>query len=190
MDFKVAGTADGVTAIQMDIKVAGITSEIMRRGAGAGERRPAASSSARWPRRSRSRATELSRVRAACDRLKINPEKIGAVIGPGGKMIRSIQEETGTKIDIEDDGTVSIASTDPSGAEAAIQRIHGSDPGDPHRDGRDLQRQGRQHHAVRRLRRAPSRPGRSRSHLGALRGSGDARRPGRGCASTSATRSP
>jgi polyribonucleotide nucleotidyltransferase len=124
MDFKVAGTAEGVTAIQMDIKVKGITSEIMRQALTQaregrlfilGEMTQAIDK----PR------GELSRFAPRVIRLKINPEKIGAVIGPGGKMIRSIQEETGTRIDIADDGTVSVASTESTGAEAAIQRILG-----------------------------------------------------------------
>jgi polyribonucleotide nucleotidyltransferase len=124
MDFKVAGTADGVTAIQMDIKVKGITPEIMRQALTQaregrlfilGEMAQAIDK----PRQ------ELSRFAPRVIRLKINPEKIGAVIGPGGKMIRSIQEETGTRIDIDDDGTVSVASTESTGAEAAIQRILG-----------------------------------------------------------------
>ncbi len=124
MDFKVAGTAEGVTAIQMDIKVKGITSEIMRQALTQaregrlfilGEMAQAIDK----PRQ------ELSRFAPRVIRLKINPEKIGAVIGPGGKMIRSIQEETGTRIDIDDDGTVSVASTESTGAEAAIQRILG-----------------------------------------------------------------
>jgi polyribonucleotide nucleotidyltransferase len=124
MDFKVAGTAEGVTAIQMDIKVKGITSDIMREALTQaregrlfilGEMAQAIDK----PR------SELSRFAPRVIRLKINPEKIGAVIGPGGKMIRSIQEETGTRIDIEDDGTVSVASTESTGAEAAIQRILG-----------------------------------------------------------------
>jgi polyribonucleotide nucleotidyltransferase len=124
MDFKVAGTAEGVTAIQMDIKVKGITPEIMRQAltqarAGRlfilGEMAQAIDK----PR------GELSKFAPRVIRLKINPEKIGAVIGPGGKMIRSIQEETGTRIDIDDDGTVSVASTESTGAEAAIQRILG-----------------------------------------------------------------
>ena len=102
----------------MDIKVKGITPGDHAAGAGPGARGPAASSSARCWRRSPRRATELSQFAPRVTRIKINPEKIGAVIGPGGKMIRSIQEETGTKIDIEDDGTVSIASADPAGAEA------------------------------------------------------------------------
>jgi polyribonucleotide nucleotidyltransferase len=124
MDFKVAGTAEGVTAIQMDIKVKGITAEIMRQALTQaregrlfilGEMTQAIDK----PR------GELSRFAPRVIRLKINPEKIGAVIGPGGKMIRSIQEETGTRIDIDDDGTVSVASTESTGAEAAIQRILG-----------------------------------------------------------------
>ncbi|MCC6314399.1 MAG: polyribonucleotide nucleotidyltransferase [Thermomicrobiales bacterium] len=124
MDFKVAGTAAGVTAIQMDIKVKGITPEIMRKAlAQAHEGRlfilgkmletlPA-------PRE------HLSQLAPRVLRVKINPEKIGAVIGPGGKMIRAIQDETNTKIDIQDDGSVSIASTDTAGAEAAVARIMG-----------------------------------------------------------------
>jgi polyribonucleotide nucleotidyltransferase len=124
MDFKVAGTAEGVTAIQMDIKVKGITAEIMREAlTQAREGRlfilGEMTQAIEKPR------GELSRFAPRVIRLKINPEKIGAVIGPGGKMIRSIQEETGTRIDIEDDGTVSVASTEPTGAEAAIQRIMG-----------------------------------------------------------------
>jgi polyribonucleotide nucleotidyltransferase len=124
MDFKVAGTAEGVTAIQMDIKVKGITAEVMRQAlTQAREGRlfilGEMAQAIEQPR------GELSRFAPRVIRLKINPEKIGAVIGPGGKMIRSIQEETGTRIDIEDDGTVSVASSDPTGAEAAIQRILG-----------------------------------------------------------------
>lgn len=124
MDFKVAGTAEGVTAIQMDIKVKGITPAIMREALAQaregrifilGEMQKAISA----PRE------ELSPFAPRVIRVKINPEKIGAVIGPGGKMIRSIQEDTGTRIDIGDDGTVSVSSTEASGAEAAIQRIMG-----------------------------------------------------------------
>jgi polyribonucleotide nucleotidyltransferase len=124
MDFKVAGTSEGVTAIQMDIKVKGITPQIMKEALDQaregrmfilGEMNKAIDQ----PR------SELSQFAPRVIRLKINPEKIGAVIGPGGKMIRSIQEETGAKIDIEDDGTVSVASVEASGAEAAIQRIMG-----------------------------------------------------------------
>jgi polyribonucleotide nucleotidyltransferase len=124
MDFKVAGTAEGVTAIQMDIKVKGITPQIMKEAlAQARDGRlfilGEMNNVIEQPR------SELSRFAPRVIRLKINPEKIGAVIGPGGKMIRSIQEETGTKIDIDDDGTVSVASVEASGAEAAVQRIMG-----------------------------------------------------------------
>ena len=124
MDFKVAGTKKGVTAIQMDIKVKGITPEIMRKAlAQAHEGRMhilgkmLETISAPRP--------ELSRYAPRVTRIKINPEKIGAVIGPGGKMIRAIQDETGTKIEIQDDGSVSIASTDPEGSNRAIERIKG-----------------------------------------------------------------
>jgi polyribonucleotide nucleotidyltransferase len=122
MDFKVAGTADGVTAIQMDIKVKGITVEIMRQALEQaytgrqfilGKMLEALGA----PR------DEMSKFAPRVHRLKINPSKIGAVIGPGGKMIRSIQDETGTKIDIDDDGTVSIAATDGEKAEEAIRRV-------------------------------------------------------------------
>jgi polyribonucleotide nucleotidyltransferase len=122
MDFKVAGTADGVTAIQMDIKVKGITVEIMGQALEQahtgrqfilGKMLDALSA----PR------DEMSKFAPRVHRLKINPSKIGAVIGPGGKMIRSIQDETGTKIDIDDDGTVSIAATDGEKAEEAIRRV-------------------------------------------------------------------
>ncbi len=124
MDFKVAGTSDGVTAIQMDIKIRGLSFEVMREAlaqANAGRmhilEKMAETISA--PR------GELSRFAPRVTTLKVNPEKIGAIIGPGGKMIRSIQEETGTKIDIQDDGTISIASTDPIGAEKAVEKIRG-----------------------------------------------------------------
>jgi polyribonucleotide nucleotidyltransferase len=124
MDFKVAGTAEGVTAIQMDIKVKGITPEIMRTAlAQALEGRlfilDKMLETIDQPR------GQLSKFAPRVIRIKINPEKIGAVIGPGGKMIRSIQDETGAKIDIEDDGTVSITASDPASSDKAILRIQG-----------------------------------------------------------------
>jgi polyribonucleotide nucleotidyltransferase len=124
MDFKVAGTADGVTAIQMDIKVKGITTEIMRRAldqAHAGRQFILGKmlEALAEPRE------ELNALAPRVYVVKINPEKIGAVIGPGGKMIRSIQEETGTKIDIGEDGAVSISSANGEGAEAAKKKILG-----------------------------------------------------------------
>jgi polyribonucleotide nucleotidyltransferase len=122
MDFKVAGTEAGVTAIQMDIKVKGITAEIMRKALSQAH-------AGRLHILSRMLETiaapreEMSPFAPRVTKIKINPEKIGAVIGPGGKMIRSIQDETGTKIEIQDDGTVAIASTDPQGAERALEKI-------------------------------------------------------------------
>ena len=124
MDFKVAGTAEGVTAIQMDIKVKGITPEIMRQALAQAHTGRQHILAKMLETLSETRES-LSRYAPRVMRIKVNPEKIGAVIGPGGKMIRAIQDETGTKIDIDDDGTVSISSADPSGAEAAIQRVQG-----------------------------------------------------------------
>ncbi|CAA9541955.1 MAG: Polyribonucleotide nucleotidyltransferase [uncultured Thermomicrobiales bacterium] len=122
MDFKVAGTAEGVTAIQMDIKVQGITTEVMRQAleqAHAGRQHILGKmlETIAAPRGELSRFAPLVRL------LKINPEKIGALIGPGGKMIRSIQEETSTKIDVQDDGSVAVSSADAEGVERAVARI-------------------------------------------------------------------
>jgi len=90
MDFKVAGTAKGITALQMDIKISGLSAQIMKE---------------------------------ALVTVKIPVDKIGALIGPGGKNIRGLQEETGVKIDVEEDGTVYIASTSGEGAKIAEERI-------------------------------------------------------------------
>lgn len=124
MDFKVAGTAKGITAIQMDIKVQGISWDVMAQAleqAHAGRQHILGKmlETISEPRE------ELSRHAPLVKRFKVNPEKIGAIIGPGGKMIRALQDETGTKIDIEDDGTVSIASADAQGVEQAIVKIKG-----------------------------------------------------------------
>ena len=124
MDFKVAGTADGVTAIQMDIKVKGITPEIMREAlAQAHEgRQHILGKMAETISEAR---VEMSKYAPRTTKIKIDTAKIGTVIGPGGKMIRALQEETGTRIEIEDDGTVSVSSTDPEGTALAIQKIQG-----------------------------------------------------------------
>jgi polyribonucleotide nucleotidyltransferase len=122
MDFKVAGTRDGITALQMDIKIGGVNAQIMaealeqaRQGRlhvlGVMERALAA------PRE------DVSPLAPRIIRIKINPDKIRDVIGPGGKMIRSLVEETGAAIDVEDDGTVSIATSDAAAAKAAVARI-------------------------------------------------------------------
>ncbi len=122
MDFKVAGTNDGITSIQMDIKIAGLDIEIMRQ----------ALSRARDARLhilgimnaalSKHRE-ELSEYAPRIITIHINPSKIGDVIGPGGKTIRAIVEETGAKIDIEDDGTVLISSVDGEAGKAALARV-------------------------------------------------------------------
>src|SRR5437588_2484886 len=122
MDFKVAGTADGVTALQMDIKVKGITYEIMARALQqAREGRmfimEKMLDTIDAPRE------ELSQYAPRIQTIKINPDKIGAVIGPGGKMIRKIQEESGAKIDIEDDGSVNIAASSGEAMQIAMDAV-------------------------------------------------------------------
>ncbi len=122
MDFKVAGTTNGITALQMDIKIQGITREIMQVAlAQAKEARmhilgkmQEAMSEAR---------TEVSTFAPRLFTMKINPDKIRDVIGKGGSVIRALTEETGTQINIEEDGTITIASADPAKAEEAKRRI-------------------------------------------------------------------
>jgi polyribonucleotide nucleotidyltransferase len=122
MDFKVAGSAEGITALQMDIKISGLSTEIMKEALEQARKArlfildkmleviPA-------PR------AELKPHAPRITTVKIPSDKIGAIIGPGGKNIRALQEETGTKIDIQEDGTVYIASTNGVGAELARERI-------------------------------------------------------------------
>lgn len=123
MDFKVAGDAHGITAFQLDIKVEGINKQIMQ---------------AALAQAKQGRLHILSKMLEACPKPKehlstyaprietvyIKPSKIGTVIGPGGKQIRAITEETGVQIDINDDGRISIASTDSSSMERAKEIIH------------------------------------------------------------------
>jgi polyribonucleotide nucleotidyltransferase len=122
MDFKVAGTAAGITALQMDIKISGLSAQIMKEALEQARQArlfildkileviPA-------PR------PELKPHAPRITIVKIPVDKIGALIGPGGKNIRALQEETGTKIDVEEDGTVYIAATEGPGAELARERI-------------------------------------------------------------------
>jgi polyribonucleotide nucleotidyltransferase len=122
MDFKVAGTAKGITAIQMDLKVPGISHEVLAEAlARAREARlfilDKMLSLIDKPRPS------ISPYAPKVSMIKIEPEKIGLVIGPGGRTIRHIIDETKTKIDIEDDGTVYVAGVDGAGVEKAIQMI-------------------------------------------------------------------
>jgi polyribonucleotide nucleotidyltransferase len=122
MDFKVAGTEKGVTALQMDIKIAGVSVDIMR----------SALQQAR-----EARLIVLAKMREAIEKprpelspyaprfvtIKIRPEKIREIIGPGGKIIRGIQEQTGTKIDVEDDGRVTVFSPDNASVQKALAII-------------------------------------------------------------------
>ncbi len=118
MDFKVAGTRNGINALQMDIKVQGISQDILREAlAQAREARlqilDVMQETIQSPR------PEMSDYAPRINVVKVDPEKIGKIIGPGGKMVRSIQEQTGVKIDIGDEGVVYIASADgPSALEA------------------------------------------------------------------------
>ncbi len=122
MDFKVAGTDDGVTALQMDIKIEGITKEIMQialnQAKGARLHILSVMDQAIGMARD-----DISEFAPRIHSIKINPEKIKDVIGKGGAVIRALTEETGTTIEIEDDGTVKIAAIDSTRAQAAIARI-------------------------------------------------------------------
>lgn len=122
MDFKVAGTRDGVTAIQMDIKVKGISPEIMRQALSQAHDGRMHILGKMLETIAEPRA-ELSKFAPQVVTIKIDQAKIGKVIGPGGAMIREIQEESNSKINIEDDGTISIASADGDGIERAKARI-------------------------------------------------------------------
>ena len=122
MDFKVAGTPAGITGLQMDIKVKGITAEIMEKALAQAKEARAKVLDVMLGAISESR-TELSPYAPRMVKIQINPDKIREVIGPGGKMIRKIIDETKCTIDIEDDGTVVIGSTSSSNANKAIDII-------------------------------------------------------------------
>ena len=122
MDFKVAGTQNGITGIQLDLKIAGISEEIIR--ATLKQSREARIEILRVMLGAIPRPRpEISQWAPRLLRTHIDPEKIGLLIGPGGKMIRSIQEATGALIEVEDDGTVSIASFNAEGAQEAMRRV-------------------------------------------------------------------
>lgn len=122
MDFKAAGTKNGLTALQMDLKISGITEEMLKKSLEQSREARLKILDKMTKVISNSRS-ELSAYAPRIITLKINPSRIGEVIGPGGKVIRKIVEETGAKIEIEDDGRIMIASTDPKASEAAIERI-------------------------------------------------------------------
>ena len=122
MDFKIAGSAEGITALQMDIKITGVTGKILAETlAQAKEGRlhilEKMAEAIAEPR------SDISSFAPKITTMNIPVAKIGAVVGPGGKMIRSIIEETGVKIDIEDDGTIKIASSSGEAAQRAIELI-------------------------------------------------------------------
>ncbi len=122
MDFKVAGTTNGITALQMDIKIQGITKEIMQ-VALAQAKEARMHILGKMQEAMAEAKTEVSNFAPRLFTMKINPEKIRDVIGKGGAVIRALTEETGTQINIEEDGTITIASSDPAKAEEAKRRI-------------------------------------------------------------------
>jgi polyribonucleotide nucleotidyltransferase len=122
MDFKVAGTKDGITALQMDIKVQGITQEIMQKALEQARRGRLHILSCMDTALATHRG-ELSPFAPRITVIRVNPEKIKDVIGPGGKNIRKIIEVTKTSIDIQDDGSINIASVNEAGTLEAIKMI-------------------------------------------------------------------
>ena len=162
MDFKVAGTQHGICGIQLDLKIDGIGAEIIQ---GTLEQaREGRIDILKTMLKTISRPRdEISQHAPRLLTVKINPEKIGLLIGPGGKTIKGIQEATGAKIDIEDDGTVFIAHSDAAGAEAAKMRVEALTRGGQGRQGlrgpRDVDQ------GVRRVHRDPAGPRRTVPHL-------------------------
>ena len=122
MDFKVAGTTNGITALQMDIKIQGITQEIMQ-VALAQAKEARMHILGKMQEAMGEAKTEVSNFAPKLYTMKINPEKIRDVIGKGGSVIRALTEETGCQINIEEDGTITIAATDGAKAEEAKRRI-------------------------------------------------------------------
>lgn len=124
MDFKVAGTREGITAIQMDLKIDGISLGLVKKAL-------AQASEARhrildvMEKVISAPKTDVSQYAPKIVVLKINPSKIGELIGPGGKNVKKITAETGATVDIEEDGTVVVASTDPDAAQKALEIIKG-----------------------------------------------------------------
>ncbi|MFP4162433.1 MAG: polyribonucleotide nucleotidyltransferase [Chitinispirillaceae bacterium] len=124
MDFKVAGTKDGITAIQMDIKLAGITPEIMKEALGKAKTARFKILDIMTEAISTSRK-DLSDYAPRISTIVIDKDKIREIIGPSGKVVRDIQETTGTTIFIEDDGTIQISATNRESRDAALRRIKG-----------------------------------------------------------------
>ena len=146
MDFKVAGTAQGINALQMDIKIDGLTENLLSEAleqarVGRLHILDCMAEAITEPR------SQMSKYAPKLIRMQIPVEKIGALIGPGGRVIRAIQEETGCSIDVADDGSVTIGSSDQSMIELANQPGGRVDPGP--RDWRHHHRQGYPHHQLR-----------------------------------------
>src|ERR1700694_3304764 len=129
MDFKVAGTERGITSLQMDIKIAGITEQIMKIALGQAKDGRLHILGEMGKALTQARA-ELGEYAPRIETLKIPTDKIREVIGTGGKVIREIVEKTGAKINVEDDGTVKVASADAESIRAAVNWIKSiaSDP--------------------------------------------------------------
>jgi polyribonucleotide nucleotidyltransferase len=122
MDFKVAGTETGMTAWQLDLKLTGLSMDIIEKAMhqaidGRKEILSIMNRTMSTPR------SEMSRYAPRMTKITIDKEKIGTVIGPGGKTIRAIQDETGTSLDIGDDGTITIGSSDPEAADKAVAMV-------------------------------------------------------------------
>lgn len=124
MDFKVAGTKNGVTALQMDLKVQGISYEVLKEALGSAKKARLAILDKMIQAIGQPK-NDVSAFAPKIVVLKINQEKIGAVIGPGGKIIKKIIQDTGATVDIDDDGTVQVAGTDPKSIEMAVDIIKG-----------------------------------------------------------------
>ena len=122
MDFKVAGTDKGITALQMDIKIAGVSVDIMRQALSQA-RDARLHVLAKMAETIKTARTEMSPHAPRFLTIKIRPEKIREIIGPGGKVIRGIQEKTGAKIDVEDDGKITIFSSSSDSAQMAVDII-------------------------------------------------------------------
>jgi polyribonucleotide nucleotidyltransferase len=122
MDFKVAGTEKGITALQMDIKIIGVSIDIMRQAL-AQAREARLHVLAKMAETIRAPRAEMSPYAPRFVTIKIRPEKIREIIGPGGKVIRGMQEKTGAKIDVEDDGKVTIFSANSGAAQMAVDMI-------------------------------------------------------------------
>jgi polyribonucleotide nucleotidyltransferase len=163
MDCKIAGTDKGITGFQLDLKLKGLPHCHHGRGRGKGPRRPPRRSSPKWPRRMPEPRTEISKYAPRIVTLKINPEKIGALIGPGGKNIKRLVEESGCEIDIEDDGTVNIFSVSPEGMKIAVDADRAASTAEAE-IGKIYQWQRRDHQGIRRVRRSPPGQGRPRAH--------------------------